>query len=73
MAFIVTANSMFMRQMPAQQVPAKPIAGIPKENFVDRPDSARPGGCWYIMDGNLDGSEMTAGCRVDLPSPSFLW
>ncbi|MCC6230378.1 MAG: hypothetical protein IT432_14285 [Phycisphaerales bacterium] len=29
-------------------------------NFVNPPDSARPGVYWYFMDGNLNGKEMAA-------------
>jgi hypothetical protein len=29
-------------------------------NFVNPPDSARPGVYWYFMDGNLNEKEMTA-------------
>ena len=31
-----------------------------ESNFVNPPDSARPGVYWYFMDGNLNGPEMTA-------------
>ena len=31
-----------------------------EKNFVNPPDSARPGVYWYFMDGNLNGKEMTA-------------
>ena len=39
---------------------AAPLASaVPLENdFVNPPDSARPGVYWYFMDGNLDGKEM---------------
>jgi hypothetical protein len=30
------------------------------DNFLNPPDSARPGVYWYFMDGNLNGKEMTA-------------
>jgi len=30
------------------------------KNFVNPPDSARPGVYWYFLDGNLNGKEMTA-------------
>lgn len=35
-------------------------AGDMEKNFVNPPDSARPGVYWYFMDGNLNGKEMTA-------------
>ena len=35
-------------------------AGGLEGNFVNPPDSARPGVYWYFMDGNLNGREMTA-------------
>ena len=35
-------------------------AGELENNFVNPPDSARPGVYWYFMDGNLNGKEMTA-------------
>jgi len=35
-------------------------AGEMEGNFVNPPDSARPGVYWYFMDGNLNGKEMTA-------------
>lgn len=35
-------------------------AGDLEKNFVQPPDSARPGVYWYFMDGNLNGREMTA-------------
>jgi hypothetical protein len=31
-----------------------------KNQFLDPPDSARPGVYWYFMDGNLNAKEMTA-------------
>jgi hypothetical protein len=31
-----------------------------EKNFVNPPDSARPGVYWYFLDGNLNGKEMTA-------------
>jgi hypothetical protein len=31
-----------------------------ERDFIDPPDSARPGVYWYFMDGNLNGKEMTA-------------
>jgi alpha-L-rhamnosidase len=31
-----------------------------EENFLNPPDSARPGVYWYFLDGNLNGKEMTA-------------
>jgi len=34
--------------------------GEMESNFVNPPDSARPGVYWYFMDGNLNGKEMTA-------------
>jgi hypothetical protein len=37
-----------------------PVAGDLEKNFVDPPDSARPGVYWYFMNGNLNGREMTA-------------
>jgi len=30
------------------------------DNFLNPPDTARPGVYWYFMDGNLNGKEMTA-------------
>lgn len=36
--------------------PADPL----ESNFLNPPDSAKPGVYWYFMDGNLDGKEMTA-------------
>ncbi len=30
------------------------------EDFLQPPDSARPGVYWYFMDGNISGDEMTA-------------
>ena len=38
----------------------KPVAGDLEKNFVNPPDSARPGVYWYFMNGNLNGKEMTA-------------
>ena len=35
-------------------------AGEMENNFINPPDSARPGVYWYFMDGNLNGKEMTA-------------
>jgi hypothetical protein len=35
-------------------------AGGLEENFLNPPDSARPGVYWYFLDGNLNGKEMTA-------------
>ena len=35
-------------------------AGEMEKNFLNPPDSARPGVYWYFMDGNLNGKEMTA-------------
>lgn len=35
-------------------------AGELEDNFVNPPDSARPGVYWYFMNGNLNGKEMTA-------------
>ena len=35
-------------------------AGDLARNFLNPPDSARPGVYWYFMDGNLNGKEMTA-------------
>jgi hypothetical protein len=57
---IVAANCMFLQHLPAQQAAAKPVAGELEENFVNPPDSARPGVYWYFHDGNLNGKEMTA-------------
>lgn len=57
---IVAAHCVFLQQLPAQQVAAKPAAGDLEENFVNPPDSARPGVYWYFLDGNLNGREMTA-------------
>jgi hypothetical protein len=37
-----------------------PVAGDLEKNFVNPPDSARPGVYWYFMNGNLNGQEMTA-------------
>jgi hypothetical protein len=45
---------------PRQQAAAKPVAGDLEKNFVNPPDSARPGVYWYFMNGNLNGQEMTA-------------
>jgi hypothetical protein len=36
------------------------VAGALEENFVNPPDSARPGVYWYFLNGNLNGKEMTA-------------
>ena len=33
----------------------KPVAGDLEKNFVNPPDSARPGVYWYFMNGNLNG------------------
>ncbi len=38
----------------------KPEAGNLEKNFVNPPESARPGVYWYFLDGNLNGKEMTA-------------
>jgi hypothetical protein len=35
-------------------------AGELENNFVNPPDSARPGVYWYFLNGNLNGKEMTA-------------
>ena len=35
-------------------------AGELEKNFVNPPDSARPGVYWYFLNGNLNGKEMTA-------------
>jgi hypothetical protein len=35
-------------------------AGEMENNFLNPPDSARPGVYWYFMNGNLNGREMTA-------------
>jgi len=35
-------------------------AGDMEKNFVNPPDSARPGVYWYFLNGNLNGKEMTA-------------
>ena len=35
-------------------------AGEMENNFLNPPDSARPGVYWYFMNGNLNGKEMTA-------------
>ena len=35
-------------------------AGEMEKNFLNPPDSARPGVYWYFMNGNLNGKEMTA-------------
>jgi hypothetical protein len=35
-------------------------AGGLAEDFLNPPDSARPGVYWYFLDGNLNGEEMTA-------------
>jgi hypothetical protein len=35
-------------------------AGDLEKNFVNPPDSAKPGVYWYFMNGNLNGKEMTA-------------
>ena len=35
-------------------------AGDMEANFINPPDSARPGVYWYFMNGNLNGKEMTA-------------
>lgn len=59
-AAIVAANCMVIHQLPAQPAAAKPVAGDLEKNFVNPPDSARPGVYWYFMDGNLNGKEMTA-------------
>ncbi len=45
---------------PRRQTAASPAAGDLEKNFVDPPDSARPGVYWYFMNGNLNGPEMTA-------------
>ena len=37
-----------------------PAAGVLENNFVNPPDSARPGVYWYFLNGNLNGKEMTA-------------
>jgi len=37
-----------------------PAAGDLEKNFVNPPDSARPGAYWYFLNGNLNGPEMTA-------------
>jgi hypothetical protein len=36
------------------------IAGEMEKNFVNPPDSARPGVYWYFLNGNFNGKEMTA-------------
>lgn len=36
------------------------MAGSIEENFINPPDSARPGVYWYFMDGNQDREQMTA-------------
>jgi len=51
---------MFLQPLPAQPAAAKPVAGDLEQNFVNPPDSARPGVYWYFLDGNLNGKEMTA-------------
>ena len=35
-------------------------AGEMEKNFVNPPDSARPGVYWYFLNGNINGKEMTA-------------
>ena len=35
-------------------------AGEMENNFVNPPDSARPGVYWYFLNGNINGKEMTA-------------
>ena len=45
---------------PREQAAAKPVAADLEKNFVNPPDSARPGVYWYFMNGNLNGKEMTA-------------
>lgn len=35
-------------------------AGEMEKNFVNPPESARPGVYWYFLNGNLNGKEMTA-------------
>jgi hypothetical protein len=35
-------------------------AGEMENNFLNPPDSARPGVYWYFLNGNLNGKEMTA-------------
>ena len=39
-------------------------AGEMEKNFLNPPDSARPGVYWYFMDGNQDRSEMIADLRA---------
>ncbi len=59
-AAVVAANCMFLQQLPAQQSADKRVAGDLEKNFMNPPDSARPGVYWYFLDGNLNGKEMTA-------------
>ena len=36
------------------------LSGDMEKNFVNPPESAKPGVYWYFLDGNLSAKEMTA-------------
>jgi hypothetical protein len=53
-------KKMIMALVPCALCGCVLVAGEMEGNFVNPPDSARPGVYWYFMDGNLNGKEMTA-------------
>lgn len=59
---LVPVASLFWgcRTGPHQNTAVQPVTGELEQNFVNPPDSARPGVYWYFLDGNLNGKEMTA-------------
>ena len=53
-------KNLFFALVPCALCSGVLAAGGMENNFLDPPDSARPGVYWYFMNGNLNGKEMTA-------------
>ena len=53
-------NRIWLALVPCLLCGSTSAADEMEKNFVNPPDSARPGVYWYFLDGNLNGKEMTA-------------
>jgi len=53
-------KKIIMAFVPCALCGAAYAAGEMEENFLNPPDSARPGVYWYFLNGSLNGKEMTA-------------
>jgi len=53
-------NNLLIALVPCVLCSGVLAVGEMEKNFINPPDSARPGVYWYFLNGNLNGKEMTA-------------